>query len=371
MEKENLDAGAAEDKRPSRDAEIARTLQEGAKKSAEDSSGNSSGGLHVAKTLKDNNFIFGDMLKKLDPIVSRTKIDMDACIRVVGRIIGDKEAALQAGKAAKKSAPGQFELPKETIPADRCKPASLCGATWEEMSGSDRLRLCSQCQSFVYDFSGLELPEAEKLVFQRESKDVPFFYRRQDGRFLSRDCPVGLSTKNAKLKTIVIAAAGAIVAIIFLLLIPMLMPPPKPQETPVESTQPQENLAGTPGTFHPGGSKAATGTTTTAAGVSSWSSNVPPPARQEPGQYNPDMQAPPTAEPGFVPSPDAEDVSVPQTGLETAPAPAASSPAQAVPAPVSSGQTPPGSDQNAAANPAPAPSSEAPSQPNGVWQAPR
>jgi len=70
--------------------------------------------------------------------------------------------------------------------------ASPCHASWDDMTGDDRSRFCSQCAKQVYNLSGLSREEAERLVQESEGPMCVRFYRRADGTILTEDCPVGL-----------------------------------------------------------------------------------------------------------------------------------------------------------------------------------
>jgi hypothetical protein len=69
------------------------------------------------------------------------------------------------------------------------KVASPCHAAWEQMQGTDKVRLCGECGLNVYNLSAMSRAEAESLVRQREGRLCVRFYRRPDGTLLTEDCP--------------------------------------------------------------------------------------------------------------------------------------------------------------------------------------
>ncbi|MEP7342110.1 MAG: carboxypeptidase-like regulatory domain-containing protein [Acidobacteriota bacterium] len=75
---------------------------------------------------------------------------------------------------------------------EQIRVAKPCTANWEEMTGNDSVRFCSQCQLNVYNLSALTKTEAEKLINQAEGRLCAKFYQRTDGTVLTQDCPVGL-----------------------------------------------------------------------------------------------------------------------------------------------------------------------------------
>lgn len=76
---------------------------------------------------------------------------------------------------------------------DRISIASPCSANWEEMTGDDRRRFCASCRLHVHDLGQMTTREAEELLREAAVGRVCVrFFRRADGRVLTRDCPVGL-----------------------------------------------------------------------------------------------------------------------------------------------------------------------------------
>lgn len=70
--------------------------------------------------------------------------------------------------------------------------AEPCSASWDDMSGDERVRFCSDCKLNVYNFSAMSRTEAEELVRTAEGRLCGRFFRRADGTVLTQDCPVGL-----------------------------------------------------------------------------------------------------------------------------------------------------------------------------------
>jgi hypothetical protein len=81
---------------------------------------------------------------------------------------------------------------KSRISLDVIEVANPCPADWNEMSGSDRVRFCKQCQLNVYNLSAMSRTAAEELVNGNEGRLCVSFYRRQDGTVITSDCGGGL-----------------------------------------------------------------------------------------------------------------------------------------------------------------------------------
>ena len=97
---------------------------------------------------------------------------------------------------------------------DSVRVASPCHARWEDMTGNERARFCSQCNKNVYNFSAMTRAEVESLIREKEGRLCGRFYRRQDGRMLTKDCEVGVQRKRNRLAHI----CGAIAGFVMLLL---------------------------------------------------------------------------------------------------------------------------------------------------------
>jgi hypothetical protein len=73
--------------------------------------------------------------------------------------------------------------------------ASPCSAEWSKMTGTDRVRHCSECNLKVYNFSAMTSDEIEDLVSSRGGRLYARIYRRSDGTMLTEDCPVGVRAR--------------------------------------------------------------------------------------------------------------------------------------------------------------------------------
>jgi hypothetical protein len=67
--------------------------------------------------------------------------------------------------------------------------ASRCGAEWATMEGDQGVRLCRKCNRCLYDFEALDPADIHRF-FGVASHHKPL-YRRDDGKFMTVDCPVG------------------------------------------------------------------------------------------------------------------------------------------------------------------------------------
>jgi hypothetical protein len=96
---------------------------------------------------------------------------------------------------------------------DNIRVASPCPASWEKMSGDDRVRHCQLCQLNVYNLSEMTRAEAERLIISREGRLCVRFYRRADGTILTRDCPRGWRALTARVSRVAGAVLTALMAV--------------------------------------------------------------------------------------------------------------------------------------------------------------
>lgn len=163
--------------------------------------------------------------------VARTMLDTDLIREQLTESIQRMEAL--AEEEAKRKA---LEPKPEFIPIDKFEPATPCKWKWNEEEITGHVAYCELCGIQVYNFEGLQLPEAQKIIFQREGKNNPTLYRRKDGKFMTQDCPIE-TRKQKNIRTIVIAIIAFFV--FFVILIPLLSPKTPIGGAPVEQTPSQ------------------------------------------------------------------------------------------------------------------------------------
>jgi hypothetical protein len=93
---------------------------------------------------------------------------------------------------------------------DSLRIASPCTASWDQMTGDDRARLCQLCNLHVYNISEMTRKQVEALIFKTEGRICARLLRRSDGTIITRDCPVGLRAVRRRVSRI----AGAVFATI-------------------------------------------------------------------------------------------------------------------------------------------------------------
>jgi len=89
--------------------------------------------------------------------------------------------------------PLKGEIQMTTDPSwtiDDLQIAKRCPADWNDMVGTERVRLCGKCKLHVYNFSELTRDEAQSIALENDGQFCARFYRRADGTMLTKDCPL-------------------------------------------------------------------------------------------------------------------------------------------------------------------------------------
>jgi len=92
---------------------------------------------------------------------------------------------------------------------DNIRVAAPCSADWARMEGDDRVRACGDCNTNVYNLSGMTREEAEALILEKEGRLCVRYYRRADGTILFGDCTIGVKRRRRRR---VVAGAAALLA---------------------------------------------------------------------------------------------------------------------------------------------------------------
>lgn len=165
--------------------------------------------------------------------VAKTMLDHNMLLDQVHQSFDKKKA--RAIKLAKERA---NEPVRQFVAIVADKEASPCPWSWKDGDATERFRLCAQCQGNLYNLDGIELPEAKALIFKRENRQKFTLYKRADGKFMTRDCPVVLKKKRDLILAVIACAVLLLCAIAVATLMP---PPPKPVVVDTQSA-PDPNL---------------------------------------------------------------------------------------------------------------------------------
>jgi hypothetical protein len=92
-------------------------------------------------------------------------------------------------------------------PLDRLTIPRPCPISWDSMTGDERVRLCSQCKTNVYNLSEMTRKEAEALIIEKEGNLCARIYKRADGTIITNDCRLAVKLIRQTLKRITAAAS--------------------------------------------------------------------------------------------------------------------------------------------------------------------
>jgi hypothetical protein len=82
------------------------------------------------------------------------------------------------------------------------------------------VRYCGNCKRQVYNFSGIERPEAEALIFKHENQVAKTLFKRADGKFMTTDCPLAVKQARSMVLAVVIGMFFVLICITGMLLVP-------------------------------------------------------------------------------------------------------------------------------------------------------
>lgn len=90
--------------------------------------------------------------------------------------------------------------------------AAACPARWEEMEGDEKVRFCAACRLSIYNLRAMDPEEAAARMSQDSGGESFHFYRRPDGTFLVRECPVSRELGRHRRRGFLIATAAGLLA---------------------------------------------------------------------------------------------------------------------------------------------------------------
>lgn len=206
---------------------------------------------------------FQRLIKKLDPVLAKTVLDMDAVRVVLNKPRGSVEEKLKEVQ----SRPAEPIKPKLCF--DDYRHATPCSSHWESMEGTERFKICSACKLHVYDFEHLELPEIKETVLVREGKMYTALYRRADGKFITQDCPVGVKQRHSTVTLILLAALALVAVAVASFTAPKRTEPAPPVDQNEQQTDQSEPQTESPTTQPAKGSSTTSTTTSSSATTTS------------------------------------------------------------------------------------------------------
>lgn len=95
--------------------------------------------------------------------------------------------------------------------------ATPCSASWDEMTGDDRVRHCGSCDLDVFNLSGMTRNEARELVAGVTGRMCVRMLKRHDGTVITQDCPTALARARRRvwaIASVAAAIAGSAIAAI-------------------------------------------------------------------------------------------------------------------------------------------------------------
>lgn len=200
--------------------------------------------------------------RKPERFVARTMLDMDFLKDSLSASVQRAEEKMAESIAQKMSEP-----PKQVLTQDDYKLAQTgCPFVWTENPDNpkERVKYCTECSLQVYNFSGFDMAEAQSLIFKRENRNNAPLYKREDGKFMTADCPI--ASKKKKDNQMLIGGAVLVLVLLVIMVVASFLSPQPPPAPPATSDQPS-GVSATPDTSpsantKTGGQSANTGSST-------------------------------------------------------------------------------------------------------------
>lgn len=96
---------------------------------------------------------------------------------------------------------------------NRARVASPCNASWDDMTGDERVRMCGQCDRKIYNIAAMSSSAAAKLLRESTERTCIRMFRRADGTVMTADCPTGLRAYRQRVGRIVSAAFAMVLGV--------------------------------------------------------------------------------------------------------------------------------------------------------------
>lgn len=162
---------------------------------------------------------------KPERFIPKTMLDMEFLKESLSVSVSRAEERLAESIAQKQAAP-----PKQVLTADDYKMATPnCPFVWSENPDNpkERVKYCTNCNAQVYNLSGFDMNETQSLIFKRENRNNAPLYKREDGKFMTSDCPIAL--KKKKDKQMLIGGAALVLVLLIIMVVASFMAPQPPQ----------------------------------------------------------------------------------------------------------------------------------------------
>lgn len=95
----------------------------------------------------------------------------------------------------------------------RVRVASPCNASWDAMTGDDKVRLCRQCDRNIYNIAAMSATDAAALLRNTTERTCIRLHRRSDGTVMTADCPTGLRAYRQKAGRMVATAFAMVLGV--------------------------------------------------------------------------------------------------------------------------------------------------------------
>lgn len=211
---------------------------------------------------------------KPERFIPKTMLDMDFLKESLSASVVRAEERLAESIAQKAAEP-----PKQLLTADDYKIASPnCPFVWSENPDNpkERVKYCTNCSAQIYNLTGFDMGESQSLIFKRENRNNAPLYKREDGKFMTSDCPIALKKKKDK-QMLIGGAALVLILLVIMVIASFMLPQSQPTANPsADTSSGNPTVTGDTGPGTSGASDAKTSSESSAASSGSSSSKAAP-----------------------------------------------------------------------------------------------
>jgi hypothetical protein len=100
---------------------------------------------------------------------------------------------------------------RSLVNLDTIRAARSCDASWSQMLGNGRVRLCRNCGTKAFDLSAMMRADSEALLREHGKEATPL-YRRTDGILLSANCSFGPRARLRRTARLVVIFTATVLA---------------------------------------------------------------------------------------------------------------------------------------------------------------
>jgi hypothetical protein len=162
--------------------------------------------------------------------IAKTRLDHSVIIQARSHFTIKENERLQQEISERSLQPVKIIEPIESQ-----KKVTGCPFAWQDEAGKERFKVCTRCNRTLYNFDGIDEEQARAVIFQRENRKQYSLYKREDGKFMTSDCPVAVKHRHQLIS--VVATCVCLIALVSAFVLTMPPPPPPAKDVAPDETE--------------------------------------------------------------------------------------------------------------------------------------